>query len=109
MQEEQALFSEAFPCNSYPFLERIEELKARMKDSEHGADAWLELSETAFNFACHAKYWFENGNLEEKNRILQTIGSNFILKDRRLSIELKKPWLMIRKNTEEIQEENKRL
>ncbi len=26
MQEEQALFSEAFPCNSYPFLKRIEEL-----------------------------------------------------------------------------------
>ncbi len=26
MQEEQVLFSEAFPCNSYPFLERIEEL-----------------------------------------------------------------------------------
>jgi len=26
MQAEQALFSEAFPCNSYPFLERIEEL-----------------------------------------------------------------------------------
>ncbi len=26
MQEEQALFSEAFPCNSYPFLKRIEKL-----------------------------------------------------------------------------------
>jgi len=26
MQAEQALFGEAFPCNSYPFLERIEEL-----------------------------------------------------------------------------------
>lgn len=26
MQEEQTLFSEAFPCNSYPFLKRIEEL-----------------------------------------------------------------------------------
>ena len=26
MQEEQALFREAFPCNSYPFLKRIEKL-----------------------------------------------------------------------------------
>ena len=26
MREEQALFCEAFPCNSYPFLKRIEEL-----------------------------------------------------------------------------------
>lgn len=26
MQEEQALFGEAFPSNSYPFLRRIEEL-----------------------------------------------------------------------------------
>ncbi len=26
MKEEQVLFSKAFPCNSYPFLKRIEEL-----------------------------------------------------------------------------------
>ena len=31
MQEEQVLFSEAFPCNSYPFLKRIEEL---LKENE---------------------------------------------------------------------------
>ncbi len=84
-------------------------LKERMEDSDHQAGRWLELSERAFNFACYASYWFEHQGLEEKNTILRTIGSNFILKERKLSIELKKPWLMIRKNMEETQEENKRL
>ena len=80
-----------------------------MEDSEHQAGRWLELSKRAFNFACYASYWFENEGLEEKNAILRTIGSNFILKDRKLSIELKNPWLMIRKNMEETQQQNKRL
>jgi hypothetical protein len=90
-------------------LKERAQLKERMEDSEHQAGRWLELSERAFNFACYASYWFENEGLEDKNTILRTIGSNFILKDRKLSIELKNPWLMIRKNMEETQEQNKRL
>jgi len=66
-------------------------LKERMEDSEHQAGRWLELSERAFTFACYASYWFEHEGLEEKNTILRTIGSNFTLKDRKLSIEVKKP------------------
>lgn len=75
-------------------LER-ERLKEKLKDINHSAEKQLELTERAFTFACYASYWFENGTIEQKNTILKTIGSNFILKDRKLSLELKNPWLTI--------------
>jgi len=78
-------------------LER-EKLKERIDDTRHGADRWLELTERAFTFACYANYWFDHGTLEEKNTILRTIGSNFLLKDRKLNIELKNPWILLKKD-----------
>ena len=90
-------------------LIKKERLKEKIDDTEHRADKWLELSERTFTFACYARYWFENGSLEEKNTILQAIGSNFILKDRKLFIDLKNPWLIIKKGLEEVGPEKSRL
>ncbi|GAI67910.1 unnamed protein product, partial [marine sediment metagenome] len=75
-------------------LER-ERLKEKLKDVNHSAEKQLKLTERAFTFACYASYWFEHGTIEQKNTILKTIGSNFILKDRKLSLELKNPWLFL--------------
>ncbi len=72
---------------------RIYTLKEKLKDVNHSAEKQLELTERAF--ACYASYWFENGTIEQKNTILKTIGSNFVLKDRKLSLELKNPWLFL--------------
>ncbi len=88
--------------------ERVK-LKEKIDDTENRADKWFELTERAFNFACYARYWFENEGPEEKNTILRAIGSNFALGDRKLSIELKNPWLMIRNNMQEAQEKINRL
>ena len=54
-------------------------------------------------------YRFENGRLEERNTILRTIGSNLLLKDRKLFIDLKNPWLIIKRGLEDVTEEKKRL
>ncbi len=75
-------------------LER-ERLKEKLEDVKHSAEKQLELTERAFTFACYASYWFDHGTLEQKNTILKTIGSNFVLKDRKLSLELKNPWLFL--------------
>lgn len=81
-------------------LER-ERLKEKLKDVKHSAEKQLELTERAFTFACYASYWFEHGTIEQKNTILKTIGSNFILKDRKLSLELKNPWLILQEDLKE--------
>ena len=71
---------------------RLEEM---MRDYNQRVNKWLDIAEKTFDFACHALYWFKNGTSEEKTQILQALGSNLILRDKKLQIELKKPfyWL----------------
>ncbi len=71
---------------------RLEEI---LHDREGRIDRWLEVAESTFDFACHARQWFQNGTPEEKTRILQALGSNLNLKDKILQIELKKTFLWL--------------
>jgi len=84
-------------------------LKEKFEDTEHRVDSWLALSEKAFTFANRAKYWFENGSLEDKKMILGAIGSNLLLKDKKLFIQAKKPFLIIEKGLQEMKLQNIRL
>lgn len=70
-------------------------LKERLDDTEHRADRWLQLAEQAFELACHARTWFAEGDIQVKKQILEAVGSNLLLKDKILSIEATKPFLVI--------------
>ena len=61
-------------------------------DKNNNLDNWLEPSQNCFIFANKAKKLFENGNLEDKRLILETVGSNLSLKDQKLSIQAEKPF-----------------
>ena len=80
--------------------------KARLQrvldDTDNRMERWLEIGERTFDFACHARYWFANGTSQEKAAILQALGSNLILKDRKLNIELKKPLMAIGRIAERV-------
>lgn len=67
-------------------------LKEQLRETENRADQWLELTEKTFNFATYARYHFINGDLQTRKEILMALGSNFILKDRKLALQAKK-WL----------------
>jgi len=72
--------------------------KARLEEAlnkEEKEGNWLDMVERAFDFACHARYWFKKGSPEEKNQILQAIGSNLTLRDKKLHFQLKKPFTWI--------------
>jgi DNA invertase Pin-like site-specific DNA recombinase len=71
---------------------RLEEL---LNDTGERVNKWLGIAEKTFDFACHARYWFQNGTPREKSQILQVLGSNLILKDKKLLIEPKKPLTQI--------------
>lgn len=60
-------------------------LKAQGKDKE----SWVELSERTFNFARYARAWFTQGDLETKRAIFACLGSNFIIQEQKLAIELR--------------------
>ena len=72
-------------------------INEKIQNLDQDFNEWIELTEKTFKFCTYAKYWFENGNIEDKNSILRTLGSNFILKDKKLSINLAKPFSIIKK------------
>ena len=65
-------------------------LQELLKDTDKRVDNWLERAEEALIFAQHAKLAFENGSLQRKREILNALGSNLLLKNRKLRIKLRK-------------------
>lgn len=70
---------------------------------------WVELSERTFNFARYARVWFKEGDLKTKRAIFACLGSNLILKDQKVAINLIKPFEIIFDGVEKIEEELERL
>ena len=52
---------------------------------------WFDSCVHVFDYACHARFWFEEGNTEQKRAIFSALGSNLILKDKKLSVEFTFP------------------
>ena len=71
---------------------RLEEL---LNDTGHRVNNWLDTAEKAFGFACNARNKFAEGSNEEKSQILQVIGSNLTLKDKKLCIQASKTFDLI--------------
>ncbi len=71
---------------------RLEEI---LSDTNGRIDKWFKIGEKTFNLVRYATYWFNNGSPEEKAQILKSLGSNLILKDKKLVIQLKTPFIEI--------------
>lgn len=71
---------------------QIKKFQQELHETEQRAESWIELTEKVFNFARYAQGNFENGSFEEKRDVLSGLGSNFLLKDQKLSIQGHK-WL----------------
>ena len=61
---------------------------------------WFEPAEALISFSNRAVQWYEEGNEQTKRRIIQTVGSNLVLKDQILSIDAKKPFAWLSKNAD---------
>jgi DNA invertase Pin-like site-specific DNA recombinase len=85
-----------------PLQEEKRRLEEKRKNLSLRIDKWVQLSKETFNFACYARYWFKNGTLEDKRKILHTIGSNLLLKDKKLLIDLPKPYKLIEEQKNEV-------
>lgn len=67
--------------------EKLQKIKA-------GAE-WFESAALLISFSNCAVSWFEHGEDRTKRLILKTIGSNFTLTDKKLSIEATKPFMRL--------------
>lgn len=79
-------------------LQKKAALETELKAQGEHINDWVELTEQTFNFARYASIWFEKGDLKTRKAIFAAIGSDFVLKDRKLRVELKKPFEVISKN-----------
>ena len=62
-------------------------LKARLDQTHQRSLDWIQNFEKAFFFASKCKEKFDNGDVQRKRKILSTLGSNFVLKDKKLYLE----------------------
>ena len=82
-----------------------ESMLTKINQTNKRIDDWLDLSERTFNFACYARYWFENGDLRTKTRILAALGSNLTINNKKLQVDGQKPFYLIEKCLQTIKAE----
>jgi hypothetical protein len=63
--------------------------------ADRRVDEWIKLSEATFEFACYARCHFQHRDNKTKRLILQTIGANYLLKDKKLLLDVPKPFKVI--------------
>ena len=70
-------------------------LQKLLNDAGQQKEQRLKLSERTFEFACLVQERFTKGDPKTKKTILDTIASNLILKDKKLLIEARKPFVIL--------------
>ncbi len=80
-------------------------LSEQLEKIDNHADNWNRLTINTFDFVKDIKERFANGTIEQRKTILRTIGSNLVIKDKKLAIEIRKPFELIIRATEELDED----
>lgn len=93
---------EEYKRNKNDLLTRKNKLKQELDNTDRRADNWLDMCLDIFDFATYAKVRFDTGPLEEKKTIFGNLGSIFILKDKILTLVVKKPFVRIKNGLEKI-------
>jgi len=107
--ENQLITEEEYTRLRSVLLKEKNELETELNATGDKIEEWLELSERTFNFARYARTWFAQGDLETKRAIFACLGSHLILKDKKVFIQLKKPFNIIFEGLPKAQVELERL
>ena len=83
---------ETYKSNIREFERNSERLKKELEEYSQDKSEWLREKEEEFMFAKSARSVFVKGNRKRKREIFHGLGSNFVLKDKELQLELKRPF-----------------
>lgn len=86
MRYRELIDDDTFLKEKQQLSSKIAELKSLLRETEGRAEQWIELTEKVFNFSLYAHKAFLTGDLQTKKEILAALGSNYILKDQKLTI-----------------------
>lgn len=109
MRYRELIDHETFLKEKQILTTQIAQLTSQLRETEGRAEKWLELTEKTFDFACYAHSRFITGDLKTKKEILSALGSNFVLKDGKLTLSLHKYFEPIIQQYPSIEKEYKRL
>ncbi|HAO64909.1 TPA: hypothetical protein DCQ44_02925, partial [Candidatus Taylorbacteria bacterium] len=113
MRANQEITEDEFKDRKEVALAEKAKYQELLKDTDKRVENWLEVAERGFNFAEKASAIFadkENPDaLEAKKEIFATLGSDLILKDRKLSIHWDDLLFPIKSMAEEVREIKERL
>jgi site-specific DNA recombinase len=83
-------------------LAKIDGLTDMRAGGEQRVDQWLKTADEMFTFVEEAKWKFTNKDLEVRRKILAALGSNLLIKDKKLSIDTEKCLFPIKKVSKEV-------
>lgn len=84
-----------------PILQEKEDWIQKIDKLSQRQNNWHELTIRTFNFACYARYWFANGDIEKKLSIMAALGSNLTLKGKLFRINDLNPFMIIAEGKKE--------
>ncbi len=89
--------ADTYKANRKRYDEEGIRLLEQMKEYQDGRKDWLDKMEATFDFASNARSKFANGDKQTKREIFTALGSNLLLNNGELTVELKKPFRYIKK------------
>lgn len=100
---------EEFTKKQAQYFAEKNEFKKLLDGSDNRVDQWNQTSNEMLTFIEQAQERFKNGTLQTKRSILSTLGSNLIIKDKKLSINIEKSLFPMKKISTEVKVIKKRL
>lgn len=90
--ESQIITEEEYARLRSRLLKEKNEIEKDLNNVGEKIEEWVELTERTFNFARYARAWFNKGDLDTKRAIFACLGSHLLLQDKKLTLQLKKPF-----------------
>ncbi len=81
---------EQYAAKKEELLKEKQKYEGLIADTQGRMETWMQIAEDTFSFAETAQKRFKNGTLADKRQILSCLGSNLVLKDRKLQISVEK-------------------
>ncbi len=89
---DEEITSEEYALQKKILIDKKLELKERTDDREQTTSSWLELAEKFFETAVYARDIMESEDVERKRNLIQTVGSNLVLRDKNVEFSFRKPF-----------------
>jgi len=110
MRADGEISEEEYRQKKFKEVREKKRLHALVNDTDARADEWLVRAEEMLDFARDTSTQFrDEESLREKKKILLKLGSNLLIKDKKLSIDTTNALLPLKKASPEVKRIHKRL